>query len=84
MAITTKEGILKVLSAYNPWWKTGTVNPQLSKTYRRFAFYEAMKRLAEKEIRRSVILTGTRRGDHDQTTQESTGITGDHDSNADS
>ena len=23
MAITTKESILKVLSAYNPWWKTG-------------------------------------------------------------
>ena len=45
MAITTKEGILKVLSAYNPWWKTGVVNPKLSRTYKRFAFYEAMKRL---------------------------------------
>ena len=38
MAITTKESILKVLSAYNPWWKTGTVSPQMSKTYKRFAF----------------------------------------------
>ena len=61
MAITTKEGILKVLSAYNPWWKTGTVSPQMSKAYKRFAFYEAMKRLADKGIRRSVVLTGTRR-----------------------
>ena len=61
MAITSKEGILKVLSAYNPWWKTGAVNPKLSKTYKRFAFCEAMKRLEQTDIRRTVILTGTRR-----------------------
>lgn len=61
MAITTKEGILKVLTAYNPWWKTGAVSPKMAKTYKRFAFYEAMKRLNEKDIRRSVVLTGTRR-----------------------
>jgi len=61
MAITTKEGILKVLAAYNPWWKTGTVNPQMAKTYRRFAYYEAMKRLKDTSIRRSVVLTGARR-----------------------
>ena len=61
MAITTKEGILKVLSAYNPWWKTGAVNPKLSKTYKRFAFYEAMKKLNDQTIRRIVVLTGTRR-----------------------
>lgn len=61
MALTTKEGILKVLSAYNPWWKTGAVNPRMAKTYKRFAFYEAMKRMNDKDIRRSVVLTGTRR-----------------------
>ena len=61
MAITTKEGILKVLAAYNPWWKTGIVNLKLSKPYKRFAFYEAMKRLNQVDIRRTVILTGTRR-----------------------
>ena len=61
MPITTKEGILKVLTAYNPWWKTGAVNPKLAKTYKRFAFYEAMKRLEQDELRRFVILTGTRR-----------------------
>lgn len=61
MAVTTKESILKVLSAYNPWWKTGLVNPKLSKTYKRFAFYEAMKRLSENGIRRTVVLTGARR-----------------------
>lgn len=61
MAITSKEGILKVLTAYNPWWKTGAVNPKMSKTYKRFAFHEAMKRLEQPDIRRTVILTGTRR-----------------------
>lgn len=61
MAITTKEGILKVLSAFNPWWKTGLVNPRLTKTYKRFAFYEAMQRLNQINLRRILILTGTRR-----------------------
>ena len=61
MSITSKDGILKVLTAYNPWWKTGVVNPKMSKTYKRFAFHEAMRRLEEKDIRRLVVLTGTRR-----------------------
>lgn len=61
MAITTKESILKVLSAYNPWWKTGMVNPGMTRTYKRFAFYEAMKRIKQRDIRRTVILTGIRR-----------------------
>lgn len=59
--ITSKESILKVLTAYNPWWKTGNVNPKMTKNYKRFAFYEAMKRLTDKDIRRSVVLTGARR-----------------------
>ena len=61
MAITTKEGILKVLNAYNPWWKTGATVPALTKTYKRFAYHEAMKRLDQTDIRRTVVLTGTRR-----------------------
>ena len=61
MAIISKDRILKVLTSYNPWWKTGTVSPQMSKTYKRFAFYEAMKRLMQQDIRRTVVLTGTRR-----------------------
>lgn len=59
--ITSKNGILKVLTAYNPWWKSGEVNGKLTKNYKRFAFYEAMKRLSDNDIRRSVVLTGTRR-----------------------
>ena len=61
MAIISKENILKVLTAFNPWWKTGAVNPKMSKTYKRFAFHEAMKRLDQADIRRTVVLTGTRR-----------------------
>ena len=61
MAIISKEQILKVLSAFNPWWKTGIINPSLTKTYKRFAFYEAMKRLEQTDIKRTVVLTGTRR-----------------------
>ena len=32
MAIISKEGLLKLLVSYNPWRKTGVVNPKLSKT----------------------------------------------------
>ncbi len=61
MPIATKEQILKVLRAFNPWWTTGEIHPALLKEYRRFAYYEAMQRLDQKDIRRTVILTGTRR-----------------------
>ena len=61
MAITTKEQLLKVLRAFNPWWMTGSVHPSFLKEYRRFAYYEAMKRLDQDDIRRTVVLTGTRR-----------------------
>ena len=47
--------------AFNPWWATGTVHPSFTKTYRRFAYYEAMKRLDQTDLRRTVVLTGTRR-----------------------
>ena len=39
MAIISKEGLLKVLVSYNPWWKTGVVNPKLSKTLNRKTGY---------------------------------------------
>ena len=61
MSLTTKEGILKVLNAYNPWWKTGSTNSALTKSYKRFAFYEAMERMENQSLRRTVVLSGTRR-----------------------
>lgn len=61
MAIVDQNGILRVLTAYNPWWKTGGVHPSFSKSYKRFAYYEAMKRMDSPSMRRSVVLTGARR-----------------------
>ena len=61
MAIATQAQILKVLKAFNPWWVTGAVHPDCTKHYRRFASYEAMKRLEQRDLRRTVVLTGTRR-----------------------
>jgi len=61
MAITSKESILQVLIAYNPWWRTGLVHPRLAKAYKRFAFFETMNRLEQSDIRRTLLLTGARR-----------------------
>lgn len=61
MSLTSQENILKVLTAFNPWWKSGVIRHEFSKTYKRFAFHEANKILSHETIRRTVILTGTRR-----------------------
>jgi len=61
MSMTSEENILKVLTAFNPWWKSGTIRPEFSKSYKRFAFYETQKILHHTSIRRTVILTGARR-----------------------
>ena len=61
MAIVTPERILKILRAFNPWWTTGQVPQAFLMPYRRFAYDEAMKRLDQKDIRRTVVLTGARR-----------------------
>jgi hypothetical protein len=37
------------------------IHPDFSKKYRRFAYYEAMKRLQQSDLRRAVVLTGARR-----------------------
>lgn len=61
MTIATPERILKILRAYNPWWTTGQVPQAFLKHYRRFAYDEAMNRLDQTNIRRTVVLTGARR-----------------------
>jgi len=61
MSVNSQENILRVLTAFNPWWKSGAVRTEFSKTYKRFAFYETMKILSHQTIRRTVVLTGTRR-----------------------
>jgi len=61
MSIISKEALLKVLTAYNPWWKTGSIHPRLTKTYKRNAFYDVMNRLGHIDLRRIIVLTGARR-----------------------
>jgi len=61
MSLTSQENIVMVLTAFNPWWRSGTVRPEFSKNYKRFAFYEAVEILLHESIRRTVILTGIRR-----------------------
>lgn len=61
MAIVTSENVLKLLYAYNPWWRDGEVPTEYSKPAKRFAYYEAMKMLRHTDLRRHVILSGARR-----------------------
>ena len=61
MGIIDQDNLLRVLSAYNPWWTSGQVPRGITRDYRRFAFHEAMQRLRTPEIRRTVMLTGARR-----------------------
>lgn len=61
MMITSSENLLKVLSAINPWWKTGRLSQDYAKPVKRFAYYEGMKILNHPDIRRMVLLTGARR-----------------------
>jgi predicted AAA+ superfamily ATPase len=61
MEILSNENILKVLKVFNPWWTSGSVRAEFAKSYKRFAYYEATNLLTHEGIRRTVILTGTRR-----------------------
>jgi len=61
MSIISKEALLKVLTAYNPWWKTGSIHPRLAKAYKRNAYYDVMNRLTHTNLRRIIVLTGARR-----------------------
>jgi uncharacterized protein len=60
MPIVTPENILKLLYAYNPWWRDGLVPSEYSKPTKRFAYHEAVKML-QHDLRRHVILSGARR-----------------------
>ncbi len=61
MAIVNKEALLKILTAFNSWWTSGTIHPNLVKEYKRFAYCEAMEKLDQNSIRRHVVLAGARR-----------------------
>ena len=61
MAIVSDEQVIKVLRQYNPWWRTSAAIKEESKPQKRLAYYEALKMLKHKSIRRFVVLSGVRR-----------------------
>ncbi len=61
MAIVSNEQVIKVLRQYNPWWKSPAAIKEESKPQKRLAYYEALKMLTHKTIRRFTILSGVRR-----------------------
>lgn len=61
MAIVSEEQVMKVLRQYNPWWQMSSAIKEEIKPQRRLAYYEALKMLTHKSIRRFVVLSGVRR-----------------------
>lgn len=61
MAIVSDEQVIKVLRQYNPWWRVPSVIKEESKPQKRLAYYEALKVLNHKSIRRFAVLSGVRR-----------------------
>lgn len=61
MHITDSENILKVLSSFNPWWKTDVIKSVYAKPFKRLAYMEALKILSHPSIRRFIVLSGARR-----------------------
>lgn len=61
MAIVNDEQVTKVLRQYNPWWRTPSAIKEESKPQKRLAYYEALKIITHKSIRRFAVLSGMRR-----------------------
>lgn len=61
MAIVSDEQVIKALRQYNPWWRMPSAIREESKPQKRLAFYEALKVLNHKSIRRFAVLSGVRR-----------------------
>lgn len=61
MTIVSDEQVIKVLRQYNPWWRTPSAIKEESKPQKRLAYYEALKMLKHKSIRRFAVLSGVRR-----------------------
>lgn len=61
MAIVSEEQVIKVLRQYNPWWRIPSSIKEEIKPQRRLAYFEALKILNHKSIRRFAVLSGVRR-----------------------
>lgn len=61
MAIVSGEQVIKVLRQYNPWWHNPSAIKEETKPQKRLAYYEAIKMIKHKSLRRFVVLSGARR-----------------------
>lgn len=61
MPIVSDEQVIKVLRQYNPWWRNPYTIKEESKPQKRIAYYEALKMIKHKTIRRFAVLSGARR-----------------------
>ena len=61
MAIVSDEQVIKVLRQYNPWWRLPSAIKEETKPQKRLAYYEALKTVNHKTIRRFAVLSGVRR-----------------------
>lgn len=61
MAIVRDEQVVKVLRQYNPWWRNPSAAKAESKPQKRLAYYEALKMIKHKTLRRFAVLSGARR-----------------------
>ena len=59
--LISKIEILRVLKAYNPWWDEKDIPPAFVKRLRRTPFYEVLKLLNNKALKRAIVLPGPRR-----------------------
>lgn len=61
MAIVSDEQVIKVLRLYNPWWRNPSAIKEESKPQKRLAYYEALRMIKHKTLRRFAVLSGARR-----------------------
>ena len=61
MAIVSAEQVIKVLRQYNPWWRNPLAIKEENKPQKRLAYYEALRMISHKTIRRFAVLSGARR-----------------------
>ena len=61
MAIVSDNQVIKVLRQYNPWWLNPSAIKEESKPQKRLAYYEALKMIRHKTVRRFAVLSGARR-----------------------
>lgn len=61
MVIVSDEQLMKVLRQYNPWWRSAEAAGSESKPQKRVAYYEAVRMMEHKTLRRFVVLSGARR-----------------------